>query len=163
MTANVVGTYDKLDGKDLKNGATYIPNWVTLARRNGDRVRMVEMEYWINYTNKVHNNQKFSKDEWSQVKVFKLPKKTLKLQIEPEHLDVFLAVTELIKPRKNCFKYVYITIKLKDRKIIQLDHIYGIFDDSNLNKNFELKKENIHKDILEYKFKKTYDICVHKY
>lgn len=77
--------------EEEQNEGVFTPRWVNEARLRGDVVRMLELGYWINYTNPVPLNRKLARDEWAQVKMFKLPKKTLKLQVDPEHLDVFLS------------------------------------------------------------------------
>lgn len=152
--------------EDRKKGASWIPEWVKLARRRGERVRMHEYEYWINYTHRVPYNRKFTAVEWTQLKIFDLPKKTLKLQVEPEHLDVFLSTVKLIKPRKAY--YMFIDVKIIDlemgENIIQLTHIYGRFDDSNLNKDFEwkYKAKFSNFEYVELHFKNKYEIIVYK-
>lgn len=152
---------------DRNRGASYIPAWVTKARLRGDHVRMHELEYWVNYTNRVSLNKKLTSDEWSQVKIFDLPKKTLKLQVEPEHLDVFLSTVKYVKPRKDPHdKYVHIIIESSSdgRLIISINWLYGRFDDSNLSENFELEREEKYDtfDYAEYKFQNKYAVKIYK-
>lgn len=149
--------------KDLEKGASNIPGWVNYARLCGDRVRMFELDYWINYTNRVPYNRKLKTYEWEQVKVFNLPKRSLKLQVEPEHLDVFLSTVKYIKPRKDHRKCVDLSISdLEGNVIIRLINIYGRIDFSNLSEHFELKRAAEYKTFDEafYKFKNKYEIYV---
>lgn len=68
---------------DEKRGASWEPLWVDMARRRGERVQMQERDYWINYTNRVSCNRKFTLDEWQQVKIFNLPKKNSQTASSP--------------------------------------------------------------------------------
>lgn len=148
---------------DLKRGASHIPGWVNFDRLCGESVRMVELDYWINYTNRVPLNRKLSLDEWKQVKIFNLPKKTLKLQVEPEHLDVFLSTVKCIKPRKNNYNYIILTIyDLEWNEIIRLSHVYGRFVDSYLNEDFKFERAAKHEsyEYACYIYKNKYEIQV---
>lgn len=148
---------------DKAKGAEYVPNWVNVARYKGDCVRMQEMEYWINFTNRVPYNRKLTSDEWRQVKIFNLPKKTLKLQVEPEHLEVFLSAVKFVKPRKNRSKYVEISIETPNGyRIAVLPCLYGRFDDSNISKDFIFRDKIEMGDykLMRYKFKNEYDVQI---
>lgn len=166
-TYNNYCSCESQEKEDRKKGAAWIPRWVGLARLRGECVRMHEFEYWINYTHRVQYNRKFTVEEWSQLKIFELPKKTLKLQVEPEHLDVFLSTVKLIKPRKA--NYMFIDVEIIDlgvgKNIIQLGHIYGRFDDSNLNEDFKItytdKFSNF--EFVELHYKNKYEIYVNKW
>lgn len=155
--------------KDRKRGASHIPKWVNKARLNSECVRMHELDYWINYTNRVSLEKKLDKDEWSQVKIFTLPKRILKKQVEPEHWDVFLSTVKLMKPRKDNWKYVHIAVDFYYLgeyipQFIYLRKLYGRFDDSNLSEDFKLIRNSYHDDydFVEYYFKNKYTIRVCK-
>lgn len=150
---------------DERRGATWIPTWVTEARLRGETVRMPEVEYWVNSSNRVPLDIKFGPTEWPQVKIFNLPKKTLKLQVEPEHLEVFLETIKYVKPRKALHdKYVHIIIESGYHEIIRLNWLYGRFDDANLSENFRLfdtdKSDTF--DYFEYQYKNKYIARVFK-
>lgn len=155
-----------LERDDKKRGASYVPSWVNDARCRGDRVRMHEMDYWINYTNRVPYNRKLTPKEWAQVKIFNLPKKTLGLQVEPKHLDVFLSTVKLIKPRKYPYSHITLQIDLDEHEVIYLNNLYGRFDDSNSSDDFELIRAREYGDfglMYEYTFKEKYNITVYQY
>lgn len=158
---NVCESQKKLD---KKKGAHFVPLWVDRDRLKGDHVWMNELEYWVNYTNPVPLDRKLTEHEWVQVKVFNLPKKTLKLQVDAEHLDVFLSTVKAIKPRRDHHKNVRIIIKLNEKNIFDSDYLYGRFDHSRLNQHFRLIKEERYGnfDCLEYKFKNKYYIKISK-
>lgn len=166
---NVVFNYNLNESQkkeDKKRGASRIPEWVENARLKNKRVRMQELEYWINYTDRVPYNRKLKPEEWAQVKIFELPKKTLKLQVAPEHWDVFSSMVKLIKPRKGRCKYVHLIVYSLSGgfPIINLHRLYGRFDDSNLSKDFELIEttECDSFNYAEYKFKNKYEVHVYQ-
>lgn len=158
---------DIQEQEDIKRGASCVPMWVTGARNRGDRVRMQELEYWVNFTNRVSYERKLTTPcEWAQVKIFNLPKRILKLQVEPEHLDVFLSTVKFVRPRKeHHHKYVHIIIELDNHQIILMTRLYGRFDDSNLGEHFELitiEKYDPTFDYIKYKFKNKYIVQIFK-
>lgn len=95
-----------------------------------------------------------------------MPKRTLKLQVEPKHLDVFLSTVKLIKPRSNEYFFIDLTIRdlEKEQIIIHLNHIYGRFDESNLSEDFELKYtyKSSSFDFVRLHFRNKYEIGVCK-
>lgn len=151
--------------QDLKKGASFIPDWVHSARCRGNHVRMHELEYWINCTERVSLNKKITGDGWAQVKIFNLPKNTLKLQAKPEHLDVLLSTVKYMKPRKDYYdKYVHILIELNGERILTLNRLYGRFDDSKLSEDFKLLRKADHEEFhyFVYIFKSKYNVSIFK-
>lgn len=162
MEIKVSNIHTAMKLMDEKRGASWEPFWVDKARRRGERVQMLERDYWINYTNRVSYNRVFTDDEWTQVKIFNLPKKTLKLQVHPVHWDVFLSTAKLIKPRRrdSNYKSVFLQISLNGRFIKIIFSLYGIFDDSNISKDFELLETgDAYNDTVLYEYKNAYLIC----
>lgn len=165
-TSDAYISCERQELEDWKKGASRIPDWVTKARLQDKRVRMQELEYWINYTDRVPYDRKLKPEEWAQVKIFEMPKRTLKLQVAPEHWDVFESLVKLMKPRKYYCKYVHFIIySLTDKgfPVIDLHRLYGRIDKSKLNrKDFVMKHRGSYRtfDYAEYTFKNKYEVHV---